>query len=65
MRRSKAIDYEEYLKRIGDLAKSVELGGVSEAPAGLDTRGKLAVYNMLVKILSQRQSGSGSASARC
>jgi len=59
MRRSKAIDYEEYLKRIGDLAKRVELGGVSEAPAGLNTRGKLAVYNMLVKILSQPQQGSG------
>ncbi|QDV85589.1 type I restriction endonuclease subunit R [Planctomycetes bacterium TBK1r] len=62
MRRSKAIDYEEYLKRIGDLAKRVELGGVSEAPPGLDTRGKLAVYNMLVKILSSPNQCTGTES---
>ncbi len=53
MRRSKAIEYEEYLTRIGDLARRVELGGVLEAPSGLNTRGKLAVYNQLVKILTQ------------
>jgi type I restriction enzyme R subunit len=51
MRRSKAIEYEDYLTRIGDLARRVEMGGVSEAPAGLNTRGKLAVYNMLIKVL--------------
>lgn len=63
MRRSKAIDYEEYLKRIGDLAKRVELGRGDDVDPRLDTKGKLAVYNMLVKNLSQPSIGSGSASA--
>jgi type I restriction enzyme R subunit len=54
MRRSRAIDYEEYLTRIGDLAKRVELGGVSEAPADLNTKGKLAIYNMLAKLHAQQ-----------
>ena len=62
MRRSKAIDYEEYLKRIGDLAKRVELGGISEASPSLDTKGKLAVHNMLVKILSRPAKVDESAS---
>jgi type I restriction enzyme R subunit len=58
MRRSKAIEYEDYLTRIGDLARRVEMGGVSEAPAGLNTRGKLAVYNMLIKVLRPPQQSS-------
>ena len=40
MRRSKAINYEDYLRRIGDLANRVELGGVSEAPSALNTQGE-------------------------
>lgn len=60
LRKSKAIDYEEYLKRIGELAKRVEVGGVSEAPPGLNSKGKLAIYNMLQRILSRPFSDDGS-----
>tara|TARA_R110002072_G_scaffold26058_11_gene86738 strand:- start:14390 stop:17572 length:3183 start_codon:yes stop_codon:yes gene_type:complete len=58
MRRSRAIDYEEYLKRIGDLAKSVELGRDGDVDPRLDTSGKRALYNMLLKLLSQPAEGN-------
>ncbi len=60
LRKSKAIGYEEYLKRIGELAKRVEVGGVSEAPPGLNSKGKLAIYNMLQRILSHSPSDNSS-----
>jgi type I restriction enzyme R subunit len=46
-RRSKAIEYEEYLKRIAELAKRVEAGQSEETPQALDTSGKRALYNNL------------------
>ncbi len=46
-RKAKAIDYEEYLKRIAELAKKVEAGHSDETPAQLDTPGKRALYNNL------------------
>jgi type I restriction enzyme R subunit len=46
-RRAKAIEYEEYLKRIAELAKDVEAGKGDDAPEQLDTPGKRAIYNNL------------------
>ena len=47
LRKAKAIEYEEYLKRIGDLAKRVEAGQSEQTPEALDTPGKRALYNNL------------------
>ena len=47
-RRAKAIEYEEYLKRIAELAKRVEAGQAEDTPAGLDTPGRRAIYNNLL-----------------
>jgi type I restriction enzyme R subunit len=46
-RKAKAIEYEEYLKRIAELAKRVEAGQPAETPEALDTPGKRALYNNL------------------
>ena len=46
-RKAKAIEYEEYLKRIAELAKRVEAGQADETPKTLDTPGKRALYNNL------------------
>jgi type I restriction enzyme R subunit len=46
-RKAKAIEYEEYLMRIANLAKSVETGQSEDTPAKLDTRGKRALWNNL------------------
>ena len=46
-RREKAIQYEEYLKRIDDLVKRLEAGTAEETPEKLDTPGKRALYNNL------------------
>jgi type I restriction enzyme, R subunit len=46
-RKAKAIEYEEYLKRIADLTKKVEAGHSDETPKQLDTPGKRALYNNL------------------
>jgi type I restriction enzyme, R subunit len=48
-RRSKAIEYEEYLKRVAELAKKVEAGKGDDTPAKLDTPGKRALWNNLGK----------------
>jgi type I restriction enzyme R subunit len=46
-RKAKAIEYEEYLKRIADLAKRVQAGHGDDTPQRLDTPGKRALYNNL------------------
>ena len=46
-RKAKAIEYEEYLRRIAELAKRVEAGHAEETPEQLDTPGKRALYNNL------------------
>jgi len=46
-RKARALDYQEYLKRIAELAKRVEVGQAEETPAQLDTPGKRALYNNL------------------
>ena len=48
-RKAKAIEYEEYLKRIAELAKRVAAGQAEDTPATLNTPGKRALYNNLTK----------------
>ncbi len=43
------ISYEEFLKRIGELAKQVQAGKTDDTPKTLDTRGKRALYNNLAQ----------------
>ena len=46
-RKSKAMEYEEYLNSIAELVKLVEVGQAPDVPARLDTPGKRALYNNL------------------
>ena len=46
-RKAKAVEYEEYLNHIAELAKRVEAGQASETPETLDTPGKRALFNNL------------------
>ena len=46
-RKAKAIEYEEYLKLIAELAKTVEEGKRDDTPEQLDTPGKRAIFNNL------------------
>jgi type I restriction enzyme R subunit len=46
-RKAKAIRYEEYLKRIAELAKKVEAGHSEETPQALNSPGKRALYHNL------------------
>ena len=46
-RKANAVEYEEYLKRIAELAKRVEAGQAEETPEKLNTPGKRALYNNL------------------
>jgi type I restriction enzyme R subunit len=46
-RKAKAIEYEEYLKRIAELAKRVEVGLAEDTPKTLNTPGRRALYNNL------------------
>jgi type I restriction enzyme R subunit len=47
LRKEKAIAYEEYLKRIAELAKQVKAGQDEDGPPALDSPGKRALYNNL------------------
>lgn len=46
-RKAKAIEYEEYLKQIADLARRVSAGKSEDTPKTLDTPGKRALFNNL------------------
>ncbi|MBI9050789.1 MAG: HsdR family type I site-specific deoxyribonuclease [Anaerolineaceae bacterium] len=46
-RKSKAIEYEEYLQQIGELATKVQQGRENNTPVQLNSPGKLALYNNL------------------
>ena len=48
-RKARAMEYEEYLKKMGQLAKDVTKGHSDETPTQLDTPGKRALYNNLMK----------------
>ena len=50
-RRAGAIDYEEYLRRIADLAKRVQAGSAPDTPPQLNTAGRKALYNNLKALL--------------
>jgi type I restriction enzyme R subunit len=47
LRKTKAIEYEEYLKRIAELSKKVQAGQWDHTPATLNTPGKKALWNNL------------------
>ena len=47
LRKVRAVEYEEYLVRIAELAGRVQAGKADDAPAALDTPGRLALYNNL------------------
>jgi type I restriction enzyme R subunit len=46
-RKAKAIEYEQYLKRIAELSKKVAAGQSEDTPEKLDTPGKRALWNNL------------------
>lgn len=52
-RREQAIDYEEYLKRMAELAAKVQSGTAEDTPVALDTPGKRALYNNLKGVVPQ------------
>lgn len=45
LRKEKAIEYEEYLRHIADIAKRVQAGHAENIPPALDSPGKRALYN--------------------
>jgi type I restriction enzyme, R subunit len=47
LRKDKAIEYEDYLTRIADVAKKVSAGRADETPTQLKSAGQLALYNNL------------------
>jgi type I restriction enzyme, R subunit len=47
LRKEKAIEYEDYLARIADVAKKVSAGKADDTPTQLKTPGQLALYNNL------------------
>jgi type I restriction enzyme R subunit len=47
LRKQKAIEYEDYLARIADVAKKVSAGKADDTPEQLKTAGQLALYNNL------------------
>lgn len=47
LRKAKAIEYEQYLARIADVAKMVSAGRADDTPTPLKTPGQLALYNNL------------------
>lgn len=47
LRKEKAIEYEDYLARIADVARKVNAGKADDTPAQLKTAGQLALYNNL------------------
>jgi type I restriction enzyme R subunit len=46
-RKAKALQYEEYLEKIAELARRVEAGQAEDTPSQLDTPGKRALWNNL------------------
>jgi type I restriction enzyme R subunit len=47
LRKEKAIEYEDYLARIAEVAKKVSAGRTDDTPVQLKTRGQLALYGNL------------------
>ncbi|MBD5781054.1 HsdR family type I site-specific deoxyribonuclease [Pelagicoccus sp. NFK12] len=57
-RRRKAIDYEEYLRRIAELARSVQSGDANDVPEVLRTPGQRALYNNLKSEAASEAAGN-------
>ncbi len=51
--KAKAVDYEEYLKRIAALVKTVNAGKGDDTTASLDSFGKRAIFNNLIRPASK------------
>ena len=49
-RKEQAENYEEYLKKIAELAKRVEAGQAEDTPEQLDTPGRRAIFNNLRQV---------------
>lgn len=58
-RKSKAIEYEEYLKRIAELAKKVDVGQDTGTPEPINTPGRRALYNNLLSGTAESPAGYG------
>ncbi len=56
--KAKRLDYEEYLKRIADLAKQVQSGQADSVPAQLRTPGMRALYNNLKVPADHKHAGA-------
>lgn len=52
LRKERAIEYEDYLARIADVARKVSAGKADDTPEQLKTTGQLALYNNLKDHLS-------------
>lgn len=48
-RKAKAIEYEQYLKRIAEIVKQVGAGKSDDTPEQLNTPGRRALYNLLTQ----------------
>ncbi len=49
-RKARAIEYEEYLKRIAELARTLDLGKTDDTPESLDLPERRAIYNKLAQM---------------
>ncbi|MBS1914427.1 MAG: HsdR family type I site-specific deoxyribonuclease [Bacteroidetes bacterium] len=61
--RARRIDYQDFLRRMADLAGDVLRGHAGDAPAALDTPGRRAIYNHILRELESGEAGAGEASA--
>jgi type I restriction enzyme, R subunit len=61
LRKEKAIEYEEYLKRIAELASRVQSGMTPGTPEQLNTPGRLALYNNLKGHVPEHRLGEAPA----
>jgi type I restriction enzyme R subunit len=61
MRKAKAIEYEEYLKQIAELAKKVEAGQNPGTPKLINTPGRRALFNNLKSGADETSAGYGNA----
>lgn len=52
-RRAKAMEYEQYLARVAEIVRQVEIGHSPDLPPALKTPGQRALYNNLQKILAE------------
>ena len=57
-RKAKAVEYEEYLRRIADLARNVQTGQDENTPEQLNTPGRRALYNNLKQYVDRLMENS-------